>query len=329
MIKYRTFFFSLLLIFLCVVANGCKKEAELGDSTPAVVVDVRVSPITAGSIDETVTASGSTTTQRESEVRSPISGIITRFRFYNGDPVSKGDTIAIIQTKDSYASIQGAERLIHSAVSPSQKDEAEKALILSKESGNNSIITAPYSGILSNKAKNENEIVSESETFASLIDPSSIVFIADVPTAALNKIRKGEEAKIKFPSLQDKIYSGTVNRIDPQLNAADQTAHIQITFSSPSATLQRSLFGEATIIIGRRTNILLAPVAALLRNDENNTTSVMVAGKDSLAHVIDVEVGIRQDSLAQILSKNITAGNLVIVQGHVGLPDSTRIRIIQ
>ena len=320
---------SLVIVSFIVLVVGCRKNSDQSDKTPPVVVDVKVSQLRVGALDETVTASGSTASLKETELRAPIAGVITRFQFFNGDAIKQGDTVAIIRTKESQASIQGAERMLRTAVTPAQKEEAKHALSLAQDAVSNAIIAAPYSGVLSGKIKNENELVAEGETFASLIDPASIVFIADVPSRSLSQIKKLQQARIHFPSMNDRVFLGVVNRIDPQLNQADQTAHIQINFSSSPFGLGRALFGDATIITGRRSNVLLAPLAALLHDDENNTTAVMVVGKDSVAHKINVEVGARQDSLVQVNANGISAGTTVIVQGHYGLPDSTRVRIVQ
>jgi len=319
---------SIVLLIIAGLIPGCTKESGQ-DVQPGIVVDVRVAPIRTGSIDETVSASGSTTNLRESQLRSPIAGVITKFKLFNGDSVAAGETVAVVQTKESQASIQGAERLLRIAANPAQREEAEKALGLARDAANNAIITAPFSGIVNNKVKNEMELVSEEEPIASLIDPQSIVFIADVPSRSLSMIRKNQQVLVRFPTITTKAFHGTVGRIEPLVNPGDQTAHVQINFSEPTPTLQRSLFGEATVVIGKRSNVLLAPAASLLRNDENNTTEILVVGKDSIAHKLDVQVGIRQDSLVQILSKSVSAGDLVVVQGHYGLPDSTRVRIVQ
>ncbi|MGA2623096.1 MAG: efflux RND transporter periplasmic adaptor subunit [Bacteroidota bacterium] len=319
---------SIVLLLIAGLIQSCTKESAQ-EAEPGIVVDVRVASIRTGSIDETVSASGSTTNLRESQLRSPIAGVITKFKLFNGDAVAAGETVAVVQTKESQASIQGAERLVRSATNPAQREEAEKALGLARDAANNAIITAPFSGIVSSKAKNEMELVSEEEPIVSLVDPQSIVFIADVPSRSLPMIGKGQNVLVRFPTIAAKVFHGTVGRIEPLVNPGDQTAHVQINFSEPTPTLQRSLFGDATVVVGKRSNVLLAPAAALLHNDENNTTEIVVVGKDSVAHKVDVQVGIRQDSLVQIMSKSVSAGDLVVVQGHYGLPDSTRVRIVQ
>ena len=308
--------------------TGCAKQDE-GESQPSVKVEVRVSRLRSGSIDDIVDASGTTANLRESQLRSPVNGVIAKLRYFNGDTVQQGEAIAVILTRESQASIQGAEKLLHDASTDIQRDEAAKALRIAQEGANSAVVKAPYTGILSNKQKNESEAIGEGESFASLIDPRSIVFIADVPSSSLGRVKPREEARIRFPSLPNKVFFGTVSRIDPQVNPNDQTAHVQIDFTLPAVNLDRSLFGDAAIIVGRKSGVLLAPTSSLLHNDEDNTTAVVVVENDSVAHRMNVAVGSRQDSLVQIISNGLKPGDRVIVQGHYGLPDSTRVRVVQ
>jgi multidrug efflux pump subunit AcrA (membrane-fusion protein) len=142
-------------------------------------------------------------------------------------------------------------------------------------------------------------------------------------------VRSGEHAAVRFASRPGKLYPGTIGRIEPQMNPADQTARVHVTFQSPPDDLAGSLFGEVSVIVGRKDRALLVPVSALLRDDESNTTSVMVVGADSLAHRVEVSVGIRRDSLAEVASPALRAGTVIVTEGHYGLPDSTKVRVLR
>ena len=54
----------------------------------------------------------------------------------------------------------------------------------------------------------------------------------------------------------------------------------------------------------------------------------MVAGADSRAHQVSVEVGIRQGDRLQI-TKGLSGGEKVIITGAYGLPDSTKVKIAE
>jgi len=310
-----------------IVLSGCAREGSQ-DTTPDVRVDVKTTAVRLGSIDEVVTATGSTAIQREAQLRSPITGVLIHFEFYNGDRLNKGDVVAEVRSKESQAAIQGAETMLHSATSQSERDDAEKALRLAQESSTMIAVRAPYDGILNNRSKNEMEFVSEGEQIATLIDPTSTIFVADVHVTHLSSIHEGQRVRIRFAGRSGAPIEASVHRVEPLLNPNDQTARVQIVFPVPKNGVEGSMFGEAEIIVGRHEKGLLVPVASLLRDDETNTTNVILVGADSLAHRVSVAVAARHDSLAEISATGIIPGAMVIVEGQYGLADSTRVRIL-
>ncbi len=305
------------------------RRAEDADTTPTVTVDVRTAVVRAGSVEETVGATGTTITLREYQLRSPITGVIVSFGLYNGDRVKRGEVIALVRTRESEASIQGAEEILRSSTSEKQREEAERALELARRSATTVAIRAPFDGILSNRVKNEMEVVGEGDQIATLVDPSSVVFSADVPSGSLRSIRVGQSAGVKLSSFPGAPLRGRVKRIEPQVNPGDQTAKVQIELIDKPASLERSLFGEAAITVGEHRDVLLVPTAALLHDDENNRWEVMVVSPDSVARTVPVVVGVRKDSVAEVSSPALTARSLVIVEGQYGLPDSTKVRMIR
>jgi membrane fusion protein (multidrug efflux system) len=321
-----------LLMYAAIVSAaalipGCSRE-QASDTTPAARVDVRTAVVRQGSIEETISATGTTIAQREAQLRSPITGALVHFKYYNGDKVSKGEIIAEVRTKESQAALQGAETMMHSATSPREKDEAERAVQLAQSTNTTVAVRAPFDGLLNSRSKNEMEFVSEGDQIASVVDPTSIIFLADVTSSRLSRIHEGQEARVRFSTKPGVTLEGRVHRIEPLVNPTDQTAHVQIVFDRPGTNLEGSLFGEVEIIVGRHERSLLLPLSALLRDDENNITTVMVVGSDSLAHRAIVNVGVKHDSIAEVSSPALTAGNFVIVEGHYGLADSTRVRVL-
>lgn len=319
--------FLIPIACLAGVFIGCSKEPA-SDFPAAVRVAVKTAVIHTGQIEETVAATGATILRREAQLRSPISGILAEFKFFNGDKLNVGEIVARVRTKESQASLAGAEELVRSAKTDKQREESRKALTLAQAAANTIYIRAPFDGILSSKSKSEMEVISEGDQIATLIDPSSIIFLADVPSSSLRRIRRGQHVQIRFGTKPGKVFHGIVHRIEPLVNPNDQTARVQVAFSPSDPDLEGSLFGEATIVTGKRPNVLVVPVSALLKDDENNTASIMIVGTDSIAYKVIVTAGIKQDSVVEVSSPIISAGNFVIVQGHYGLSDSTKVQVL-
>ena len=85
--------------------------------------------------------------------------------------------------------------------------------------------------------------------------------------------------------------------------------------------------GTARIVTGIHPHALLVPRSALLRNDENNTYSVVTVTFDSLALSVPVTIGVLTDSTAEITGGTLEPGTQVITRGNYALADSTRVTI--
>ncbi len=314
-------------LFLAALINGCSDQAKETPGPP-VIVQVKVSYVKTGNVEQTVAATGQTSVQKLFQITSPLIGVIVKFRYFNGDIINKGDEICLIRTKESQAAITGAELLLKNAATPQQKAEAKSALNSAIRNSNEVKIIAPFTGILTKKIKNEGEVVSESEQIGSLINDASIIFIANVPASSISKIKRGQRAYLKFTSREGKEFFGTVKRIEPSVNAVDQTIPVQIEFNGRHKIFEDALFGEAAILTGRLSNQLIVPLKAVLHNDETNTNSVFLINPDSIAYSVDVNIVHKGDSTAAISSSKIRKGMAVIVEGSYGLPDSTKVRAV-
>jgi hypothetical protein len=87
------------------------------------------------------------------------------------------------------------------------------------------------------------------------------------------------------------------------------------------------MIGTAQITTGIRRHALFIPKTALLRNDEDNSYSIVMITADSLAKIIPVMVGISDEYSAEIRSDQIRAGMMIVTEGNYALTDSTRLAV--
>ncbi|MDP4114592.1 MAG: efflux RND transporter periplasmic adaptor subunit [Bacteroidota bacterium] len=315
---FITFFPSLFI--------GCSKKED-PEKQEEQIVEVKSDVVRTGDIDIIVKAAGSVSAYKKFQLSSFVSGIVTKFNFYNGDIIKKGETICTIRTKESQGEISGAEKLYNKAENDSQKKEALELLKNSQKNSNEINIVAPFTGVLLNKVKNAGELISENEVIGLLIDPSSLIFLADVPASDISRIKIGEKVAIQFPSLQNKRVDAVVKKIEPQVNAVTQTIPVYIDFSNKFSELRNALFGEAFFKVGTHKNTTIVPSKALLYDDEKDTYSIFKISDNKIAKKIAIKLIVRTDSSAEISTEDIKAGNKIIIEGHYGLPDSIKVRI--
>jgi len=331
----KTYLISLLSA-LSLIAIGCARktasEEEEGGDVKATVA-VKTISLHRGEIATVVESVGKIDALRKQKLFSPIAGKVTSLTALEGTAVAAGEVVAVIQTKESQAAIAGAEALLRSAKSPEQKAEAQKALDLAKASENSVAIRASFSGTVSTRSISEGEFVSENAELFTVIDFSTLVFIADVPARDLPSLSVGQQAAISLQMLSGKELQAAVEAINPQTDFTSQTLKVRLKFTGPTSSLTKLLktdmTGTARIVTGLHKGVFIVPKSAVLRNDETNAYSVVTFNADSLALSLSVEITGMTDTTVAITNHGLKEGMSIITEGNYALADSTRITVVR
>ncbi len=315
---------ALLMFGSCTRQSG---EEEAAGVKP--LVAVRSAEVTVGDAAQTVAATGHTEALRREKITSPVAGTITSLDLLEGSPVREGQVLVTILTKESQAAIAGAEVLVRSARTERQKAEADRALAIARATANGVPISAPFRGVVAARNVNRGEIVAENAELMTILDPTSIVFVADFPLADIDRIREGMAGTVRLVSMPEHPYACRVDVILPQGDAQSQTARVRCRFHGRerAGEVRPDIAGTIEVITGIRRHAMLVPKQALLRDDETNAYSVVTITSDSLSLVIPVEVGARNDSTVEVISPRLREGMPVITEGQYMLADSTRVTL--
>lgn len=321
----------LVFAFFLAASSGCsRRSSEEDDSEPTApaVVPVKTAPVYRGDAQATVAVTGKTDALKKEKVFSPVAGWIISLKALEGTRVRTGEVIATIRPKEAQAAIAGAQSLLERARTTAQEEEARKALALA-ESGQNAVdLRASFNGVVGTRAVTEGELVGENAELFTIVDLSTLVFLADVPLAALSDVHEGDRADIRFTGLPDRVFRGTVEALSPQSDPQSQTVRARLRFAgSVSALLRTEMAGTARIVTAVHRQALLVPRPALLHDDEHNSYSVVLVTPDSIARVLPVTVGALSDSVAEITGGSLQPGMRVVVEGNYALADSTRVSL--
>ena len=318
-------------VLITLVAGCGGSQSNQDSSQPTPVVTVHIVPVVRGSLDVTLQAYGETNVLDREDIVSPIDGIITSMHAEVGSRVKNGDTLAVIRTRDSEASIAGAQRLIDEAANAQQKAQAKQALEVAIESQQLVPIIAHRRGDIVAKMVSDKQTVTANTVLLQLVDLSTLDFVANVPLQNIPQVKVGQQCRIEFPSLPNTRFDGKVAAVSAQSMPGSQAAEVRIAFETPLKEIETDLrigmMGTANIVTGVHSDVLLVPRSALLRDDINDTYTIYTVSPDSLAVAMPVTVGVVGDSLAEVSAPSLTAGQPVIVQGNYEVSDSTRVTV--
>lgn len=331
----KTFLITLLFALSFIVVGCAKKTASEEDEGGNVKATVAVKTISLhrGEMATVVESVGKVDALRKQKLFSPVAGKVTSLTALEGAAVAAGEVLAVIQTKESQSAIAGAEVLLRSSKSPEQKAEAQKALDLAKSSESSVAIRASFSGTVSTRSISEGEFVSENAELFTVIDFSTLVFVADVPARDLPSLSVGQHAAISLQTLTGKGLQASVEAINPQTDFTSQTLKVRLKFTGPASSLMKLLktdmIGTARIVTGLHKGVFIVPKSAVLRNDETNTYSVVTFNADSLALSLPVDIAGMTDSTVAITNHGLKEGMSIISEGNYALADSTRITVVR
>jgi len=158
-----------------------------------------------------------------------------------------------------------------------------------------------------------------------VMDVSQVVARAHIPQQDAALLKLGDKATITAPG--EEPAEGKIIVISPGLDPNSTTVEIWAQAKNPEQRLKPGTSVQLSVLAETIPDALVIPAASLLTADDG-TTSVMLVGSDNKAHQKPVKVGVHQGDDVQIL-EGVQAGDRVVASGAYGLPDNTKIQVLE
>ena len=140
-------------------------------------------------------------------------------------------------------------------------------------------VTAPFAGTVIAKDATLGELGRPGEALFTLADLSRVWIQADLPEAALAKVRVGAAATVTVPAYPGESFSGRVDLIGAVLDKDTRTVAARIVVPNADGRLKPQMFATATIDSGaEQREALLLPDAAIVLMQGQPTVFVFEQG---------------------------------------------------
>ncbi|WP_428418615.1 efflux RND transporter periplasmic adaptor subunit [Methylibium sp.] len=177
-------------------------------------------------------------------------------------------------------------------------------------------VTAPFAGTVIEKKVTLGELGSPSEAMFTIADLSRVWIQADLPEAALAKVRMGANAKVTVPAYPGETFSGRVGHIGAMLDKDTRTIAARIEVANADGRLKPEMFATATIEAGGdKRDVISLPDAAIVLLDGQPTVFVYEQGAYEARQV---EPGERVGGRT-VLKSGVKAGDQVVTSGTYAL----------
>jgi len=192
-------------------------------------------------------------------------------------------------------------------------------------------IRAPFAGVVTDVKISPKERIDPGRELFTLVDISRIKVKAKVLESEVGKVVTGREVDLRFSAFPGRSFRGRIEAVSPIISAEDKTCGVYVTMDNPSEEIKPGMHAEVEfpteIFAGR----LLVPQQAIL-----------VRGGRKLVFVVEgdtakwryIEVGLENERFAEALPGKepgwgVSAGDSVIVEGHITLAHDTKVSIVQ
>lgn len=183
-------------------------------------------------------------------------------------------------------------------------------------------IRSPIDGIVTDRPSYPGETPAQGTPLLTIMDTSSVIAKAHIPQNAAVLLKVGDPATITAPGAEP--VQGKVSLVSPATDPNSTTVEIWIEAPNKEGTLRPGATVQVQAIARTVPDAITVPSTAILKTPEGSTT-VMVVGKDELAHQTAVQLGIQTGDTVQV-TNGLNEGDTVVASGAYGLPDKTRVK---
>ncbi len=196
------------------------------------------------------------------------------------------------------------------------------------------LIRAPFDGVVLTKAANVGDIVTPFSSaldskgaVVTMADMSTLEVEADVSESSLSKVQVGQPVEIQLDAFPDKRFRGQVSRTVPTVDRTKATVMTKIRFLDADARILPEMSAKASFLskeIGdaeRTARPALNPAAITKRDDRD----VVFVVKDGRLTQVPIETGAAMGDLVEI-RRGPQVGDKVVLRPLDKLHDGTAVK---
>lgn len=352
-----------LALTAVVLTQGCKSNtANAADpvAQQLVVGTENIAIAHEGSVTNGPAISGSLVPELNATIRAQVSGSVLSTSAELGQTVSKGQTLARVDAgglQDAYLSaraavasaqssydiaardLQRSQTLLSAgAIAPRDLETSQRStssaraaledtrarLALAQKNFQNTTITAPFSGVVSQKSVGPGDVVQPGSPMYTIVEPSSMRLEASVPSDQLSMVRLGTDVAFSVTGYPNREFHGKVARVSPSVDPATRQVQIIISIPNPGNTLVGGLYADGRISSATRHGIVV-PLTAV---DTRLQRPAVLKVHNGKVERVDVALGMRDPNAETIeIASGVSVGDTLLVAAAQGITPGTPVRV--
>ena len=283
-------------------------------------------------LEQKIAATGTVVANNEVELRSEVSGRITKIYFQEGANVRKGQPLIKLDDDELIAQLarnkhqmdlanarenRGKQLLAKEAISREEYDaligevntlRADRQLLQAQLA--KTTLIAPFNGVIGIRSVSEGAYVTSATRIASLQEIQPVKIDFSVPERYLTSLKNGDPVYFRIQG-SDKRYTAKINAIEPKIDPGTRTVQIRALCSNQDKAVLPGAFAEIELPLSSVPNAILVPTQAVIPDIKSQKVFIAQGGK---ALPRPVEIASRNDTSVHV-SSGLKPGDSVIVSG--------------
>ncbi len=345
----KTYQKVILAIVICGIGLGAVVLWRKGRQAPVApikeAVPVEAVQAKSGSILRRISTVGTLTAIQSVTLRPEVSGKITKIYFQEGQQVKEGDPLfkideapykaklkelearlalnkeeyrrAVKLLEKNFGTIQNRDKaLAEMQISEANLEEAKIRL-------DNTVVKAPFEGVMGLSNVSVGAFVSESVELATVVDLNPINVDFSIPESYLPQVHPGDIVDVTIEDFDILPVEATIKAIAPEIDETTRTVTIRAEMPNKELNYRPGEFARVLVLAGKIDNAVLIPETALEREGEEEYVMLVV---DNVAVRSTVSTGMRDGSEVEI-THGVKAGDIVISAGQFKVRDGEEVTI--
>jgi RND family efflux transporter MFP subunit len=325
-------------------------EAESGDAAaeeqvrPVKIMELSYRPTV---IEQEITAT--IHPFEETHLSPSLQGRIRSVRVEVNDHVRKGDLLAemdrtqLEQTRLQYQNLKTdlarMDTLLETGSVTRQsydqlKSQVDVTRVLLENLEENTLLRAPYNGIITGKYYNDGELFSPTPNtpagkaaLVSMIQMDPLKIMVNLSEIYLPMVKSGMTARIRTEVYPERDWTGTVFRIHPTISQANRTFSMELKVPNRDEKLRPGMFVRVYLRLGER-DALVVPSIAVMQQAGTSQRYIMLH-EDGKARRVNVQIVNRHDDQLEIASPEIEGGEQLIYAGQNNVEDGDPVNVVE
>lgn len=265
-------------------------------------------------LERTLPLTGSLTPFTEATVKAKVAGELIAVPVREGEPVKRGQVLARIDQTEVQARVAARRADVSAAraqldwaaknrttqkallekgfiaqtaydnvqsnfeVAVARLRAAEAELVVAQKALGDSVLVAPFDGIVSLRHAQAGERVALDAKVVSVVDLSKLQLEAAVPATEIGRLRVGQPVEFRVDAFGEQSFAGRIDRISPATVSGSRSINVYAVIDNPQGVLRAGLFAQGAVSLARIEGALVVPASAVREELGRNTVYALVDG---------------------------------------------------